>query len=93
MRFFSVSSGICALSVHDALPKMPARRFGLAASIARKALTQRAAHVARGAADVGPVRAVGDREAVVGRRARVGGVAGLVERGSGTPRPRRRTGA
>ena len=72
-------SGICALSVHGALPKSPARRSGLAVSMARNAPRRRPAHVARRPADVGPVGAGRDDEPVVGRRLRVALVAGLVE--------------
>ena len=59
---------------------MPARRFGLAASIARNALSERASDVARGGAHVGPMRAFRDREAVVRSRAGVGGVCRLAQR-------------
>ena len=81
MRFLSVSSGSCALSVHEALPKTPDRRSGLAASMARNAFSSARPTSREAAADVGPVRAVGDREAVVGRGAGVRLVAGLVEGG------------
>ena len=50
---------------------------------------QRPAHVAGGAADVGPVRAVGDREAVVGGRARVARRRRSRRTRPGTPRPTR----
>ena len=66
IRFLSVSSGICALSVHGALPKTPSRRSGLACSIARNAVEQRAADVLRDVSHVRPVRTVRDLEAVVG---------------------------
>ena len=55
-----------------------------------KRVQQRPANVAGGAADVGPVRAVGDREAVVGRGAGVG-LRRRSRRGRpDTPRPTRR---
>ncbi len=78
-------------------PRRVAEDAGEALGVGRldraERVEQRPADVARGAADVRPVRAVGDREAVVGGGARVGRVAGLVERGADTPRPRRRRGA
>ena len=81
MRFLSVSSGSCALSVHEALPKDAGQALGVGRLDGAKGVQQRPAHVAGGTADVGPVRAVGDREAIVGRGAGVRLVAGLVERG------------
>ena len=66
IRFFSVASGSCALSVQAALPKTPGRRSGLAASMARKAFSSARPTSRGGSAHVVPVRAVGDREAVVG---------------------------
>ena len=54
---------------------------------------ERASHIARGGAHVGPMRAFGNREPIVRSRAGVGGVCGLAQAPSDTPRPTRPRGA
>ena len=79
IRFLSVPSGIWALSVQERVAEDAAQPLGVGGFDGLEGVEQRPADIPRGSAHILPVRALGNREAVVGGGGRVAGVARVLE--------------